>query len=227
MDRKPHASPAQPHAATEDGFGLIELLIALVMLNVGILALLGSFQSSALAVERAAATSNGSAIADRVMEVYRGLESKAIYLNAPAANGGNDVAGWPNGIPNSTSAFYAAYSADAGAYGGSAYYSYATPSSTPLWVSQSSTGTAYPPIPPSTAGAVPAGLSIDPTKAVQGVAGPDGQTWTVFTYIVIAQPSGAGWTGGYVKRVTVEVLNPRTSVVVARESSLFDPGLAP
>src|SRR5258708_38981940 len=97
------------------------------------------------------------------MEVYRGLESRAFYLNAPAANGGNDVAGWPNGIPNSTSAFYAAYSADAGAYGGSAYYSYATPSSTPVRVSHSSTGTAYPRSPPRTAGPVPAGPPHSPT----------------------------------------------------------------
>lgn len=211
----------------EDGFGLIELLIALVLLNVGILAVLGSFQSGALAVERAAAASNGTAVADRVMEVYRGLESKAVYLNAPATNGGTDVAGWPNGIPNSTSAFYPAYHADSASYAGIPYYSYANPSSTPLWVTQDTTGAAYPPVPATSTGAVPGGLSIDPSRAVQGITGPDGQTWTVFTYIVIVQPSGVAWTGGYVKRVTVDVLNPRTSQVVARESSLFDPGLAP
>jgi len=73
-----------------------------------------------------------------VMEVYRGLENKAIYLNAPAVSGGSDALGWPNGIPNSTSAYYAAYHADSDAYGGT-YYSYADPTTSPLWVTQSTT----------------------------------------------------------------------------------------
>jgi type II secretory pathway pseudopilin PulG len=213
-------------AAREDGFGLIELLIAMVVLNVGIFALMGSFLSAGVAAQRAATATNANAVADKVMEVYHGLENKAIYLNAPAG-AGSDVLGWPNGIPNDTSAFSAAYRADSAAYGG-AYYSYASPSSTPLWVTQDTSGAGYSPIPASDGSVIPGGLSVDPTKAVQGVTGPDGQTWTVFTYIVLVQPSGTGWVGGYVKRVTVDVIDPRTpGRVVARESSLFDPNLAP
>jgi type II secretory pathway pseudopilin PulG len=210
----------------EDGFGLIELLIAMVVLNVGIFALMSVFISAGVAAQRAATTSNGSAVADKVLEVYRGLENKAIYLNAPAG-AGNDVLGWPNGIPNNTSAFSAAYRADSAAYGG-AYYSYASPASTPLWVTQDTSGAGYSPIPASDSSVIPGGLSVDPAKAVQGVTGPDGQTWTVFTYIVLVQPSGTGWIDGYVKRVTVDVIDPRTpGKVAARESALFDPNLAP
>ena len=69
---------------------------------------------------------------------------------------------------------------------------------------------------------------IDPTQAVQKVTGPDGQSYPVFSYIVLLQAGGTGWTGGYVKRVTVEVRNPRlTTQTLARESSLFDPNVAP
>jgi Tfp pilus assembly protein PilV len=50
---------------TEDGFGLIELLIAIVMLNVGILALVASFNSSTLAIQRASQTATAATLAGR------------------------------------------------------------------------------------------------------------------------------------------------------------------
>jgi Tfp pilus assembly protein PilV len=65
-------------AREEKAFGLIELVIAMVMLNVGILALVATFQSGALAIGRSAYNSNASAVADKTMEVYRALENKAI-----------------------------------------------------------------------------------------------------------------------------------------------------
>ena len=101
----------QLRAREEEGFGLIELVIAMVVLNVGILALVATFQSGALAVSRSASVSNGSAVADKTMEVFRALQNKAIYLNAPAG-GGADVSGYPNGIPNSTSTWYTKYQSD-------------------------------------------------------------------------------------------------------------------
>lgn len=221
--------------AAEKGFGIIELLFAMVLLNIGIFALVATFQSGAVALNRSASASNATAVADKVMEVYRGLENKAIYLSAPNG-GGNDVSGYPVDIPNSTSTWYAAYQSDSAAYladpvasGGTAYYNYANPSLSPFWVTQSTTGSGYAPIPQSTPAALPAGLTDpNPTKAVQAVTGPDGQTYPVFTYIVMVKPSGTGWTAGYVKRVTVVVRDPRqTSRVLARQASLFDPNVAP
>jgi type II secretory pathway pseudopilin PulG len=211
-------------AREEKGFGLIELVFAMVMLNVGILALVATFQSGALAIGRSAYTSNASAVADKTMEVYRALQNKAIYLSAPAS-GGSDVSGYPNGIPNYTSAWYSKYQGDTAAYGGVTYYNYATPSSSPLWVTQSTTGSGYVPIPASSSAVLPSGLVPDPTKAVQMVVGPDGQSYPVFTYITLMQPNGSS---GYVKQVTVIVHDPRNStLVLARQSSLFDPNVAP
>ena len=112
-------------AREEKAFGLIELLFAMVMLNVGILALVATFQSGALAIGRSAYASNGTAVADKTMEVYRALENKAIYLSAPAG-GGSDVSGYPNGIPNSTSTWYSTYQATRRPNSGT-YYNYTTP----------------------------------------------------------------------------------------------------
>jgi Tfp pilus assembly protein PilV len=58
---------------SEAGFGLVEVLIAIVMLNVGILALVAAFQSGAMALRRASHTSTASTLADSQMELYRGL----------------------------------------------------------------------------------------------------------------------------------------------------------
>jgi type II secretory pathway pseudopilin PulG len=212
-------------AREEKAFGLIELVIAMVMLNVGILALVATFQSGALAIGRSAYSSNATVVADKTMEVYRALQNKAIYLSAPAS-GGSDVSGYPNGIPNSTSTWYTKYQGDTAAYGGVAYYNYTSPSTnSPLWVTDSTTGTGYVPIPPSSSAVLPAGLVPDPTKAVQMVVGPDGQSYPVFTYIIMVKPNG---TSGYVKQVTVVVRDPRNStLILARQSSLFDPNVAP
>jgi type II secretory pathway pseudopilin PulG len=212
-------------AREEKAFGLIELVFAMVMLNVGILALVATFQSGALAIGRSAYASNASAVADKTMEVYRALENKAIYLSAPAG-GGSDVSGYPNGIPNSTSTWYSEYQGDTAAYSGGTYYNYTTPlTNSPLWVTDSTTGTGYVPIPASSSTVLPGGLSPDPTKAVQIVVGPDGQSYPVFTYIIMVQPNGSS---GWVKQVTVVVHDPRNStLVLARQSSLFDPNVAP
>jgi Tfp pilus assembly protein PilV len=58
---------------SEEGFGLLELIMAMVMLNIGILAIVGAFNSGALALSRASKTSTASAIGDSQMELFRGL----------------------------------------------------------------------------------------------------------------------------------------------------------
>ena len=64
---------------------MLELLMAMVMLNVGILAVVAAFSSGNAALYRANRTSTAGALANKQMEAYRGLQNKAIYLNAPAA----------------------------------------------------------------------------------------------------------------------------------------------
>jgi len=57
----------------ESGFGLLELLMAMVMLNVGILAIVAAFSSGNAALARANRVSTASALADKQLESYRGL----------------------------------------------------------------------------------------------------------------------------------------------------------
>jgi type II secretory pathway pseudopilin PulG len=60
-------------AREETGFGLIELLMAMVMLNVGILAVVAAFSSGNAALARASQISTAASLADKQMESYRGL----------------------------------------------------------------------------------------------------------------------------------------------------------
>ena len=66
---------------SEEGFGLIELLISLAMLNVGILAVVAAFNSGALAIKRAGEVSTASVLADKQMELYRAVKYVAIALD--------------------------------------------------------------------------------------------------------------------------------------------------
>jgi type II secretory pathway pseudopilin PulG len=61
-------------ARDESGFGMLELLMAMVMLNVGILAVVGAFSSGNVALARASRISTAGALANKQMEVYRGLK---------------------------------------------------------------------------------------------------------------------------------------------------------
>lgn len=60
-------------AREETGFGMLELLMAMVMLNVGILAVVAAFSSGNAALARASRVSTAAALADKQIESYRGL----------------------------------------------------------------------------------------------------------------------------------------------------------
>ncbi len=66
---------------SEEGFGLIELLIAMVMLNVGILALVAAFQSGSIALKRSSRIGTASTLADSQLELYRALTYGQIVLD--------------------------------------------------------------------------------------------------------------------------------------------------
>jgi Tfp pilus assembly protein PilV len=69
---------------SEDGFGLIELLMAMVLLNIGILAIVAAFNSNLFALKRAGQLSTASALADSQMELYRAITYSAIALDSTA-----------------------------------------------------------------------------------------------------------------------------------------------
>jgi type II secretory pathway pseudopilin PulG len=67
-------------ARDESGFGMLELLMAMVMLNVGILAVVAAFSSGNAALYRASRTSTAGALANKQMEAYRGLKYENIVF---------------------------------------------------------------------------------------------------------------------------------------------------
>jgi Tfp pilus assembly protein PilE len=71
-----------PRARSQEGFGLIELLMSMTMLNIGILALVAAFQSGAFALQRASKTSTAAAIADIQMERFRAMTYTSIALDS-------------------------------------------------------------------------------------------------------------------------------------------------
>jgi type II secretory pathway pseudopilin PulG len=69
---------------TEEGFGLLELIISMTMLNIGILAIVAAFNSGAIALKNAGEVSTASVVADKQMELYRALKYTEIALDSTA-----------------------------------------------------------------------------------------------------------------------------------------------
>jgi Tfp pilus assembly protein PilV len=67
---------------SQEGFGLIELLMAMVMLNIGILAVVAAYQTGTFALNRASKISTASALADQQMELFRAITYDAIALDS-------------------------------------------------------------------------------------------------------------------------------------------------
>ena len=74
---------------SQEGFGLIELVISMVMLNVGILAVVAAFNSGAVALRRASEISSASVLADKQMEIYRAVKYGEIALDTTAVGTAN------------------------------------------------------------------------------------------------------------------------------------------
>jgi type II secretory pathway pseudopilin PulG len=186
----------------EEGFGLIELAMAMVMLNIGILAIVAAFNSGAVALRRASLVANATAIADTYMERYRGFRNCQIYVDT-AANGGIPASG-------------TAYQSDPAYNATQITQSYAGAGSIPATCSLGS-GTWT--CPASGAGTATTN-QLAVTAHNQCAAGPDNRTYIVDLYIVSVSVT----SGGTQKQVTVVVrdpANPTKSLV--RESSTFDP----
>lgn len=65
----------------ESGLGIVELVIAIAIINVAIMAMFAMFQAGALSVLRASRTSNGAVVAEKQAELYRAMLYKDIQLN--------------------------------------------------------------------------------------------------------------------------------------------------
>jgi Tfp pilus assembly protein PilV len=92
---------------SQEGFGLIELLMAMVMLNIGILAVVAAYQTGTFALNRASKISTASALADQQMELYRALTYSAIALDSTSVGSVDNTYACDSALggscPNSTS----------------------------------------------------------------------------------------------------------------------------
>jgi Tfp pilus assembly protein PilV len=66
---------------SERGFALIEMLGAIVVINVGILAILLALNSGAVTLRRSAEASTAAVVADKQLELYRAITFSSIYLD--------------------------------------------------------------------------------------------------------------------------------------------------
>lgn len=64
----------------QGGFGLIELLIAMVILNIGLLAIIASFQAGIITLARASKVTTAAVLGDQQMELYRSINYDSIRL---------------------------------------------------------------------------------------------------------------------------------------------------
>jgi type II secretory pathway pseudopilin PulG len=69
----------------QEGFGLVEMVVALVLLNIGLLALIGSLNSGAVAVARASRISAATTLGDQQLSLYRALTWNALALDSTSA----------------------------------------------------------------------------------------------------------------------------------------------
>jgi Tfp pilus assembly protein PilV len=89
--RSDDSSPLGAKLRREEGIGLVELLIALLVLNIGIFATLGAFTSGALALRRASHVSTATAISDQYLECFRDTSFASIQW--PNTAGGTALSG--------------------------------------------------------------------------------------------------------------------------------------
>jgi Tfp pilus assembly protein PilV len=82
-----------------DGFGLIELLLAMTMLNIGLLAVVAAFSSGIVSLNRASRITTAAVLADGQMELYRAITYNAIRLEPTSI---------PAGAPYTTDTAYSA-----------------------------------------------------------------------------------------------------------------------
>ena len=76
---------ADQHPTSEAGFGLVELLIAMVILQIALLAIVGAFGAGSVALGRASRANTAQALANQQLELYRSMTYDPIGLDTAGA----------------------------------------------------------------------------------------------------------------------------------------------
>jgi type II secretory pathway pseudopilin PulG len=192
----------------DDGFLMMELLMAMVLLSVALTALVVVFTTGQLAMRKASQVTTAAMLADAQMETYRAMTSRDIGLDTSAGTVAaldttykNDAA-CANASTTTTCAASGVSTTEIGPTG-------ATPNtcaSINLWY-------------PNT-------LPCTPSRTVTTAttpASPDGRSYRVDTYIVLLAATTTGVLQRARKQVTVVVRDGALlGRVLARGSSIFD-----
>jgi type II secretory pathway pseudopilin PulG len=194
------------HPTSEAGFGLVELLIAMVVLQIALLALVGAFGAGSVALGRASKANTAQALANQQLELYRSMTYDPVGLDtAGAPTTGMYVA--------DTSVCPASQTPVCGNTG---------PRNNPNTSPWSCT---------ATSGATSVSLfysanGINPCLAhrpVNGAGSPDGQSYYVDTYIKLTTSTT---TQRALKQVSVVVRDGVTGKQLTKEISTIDCGTA-
>lgn len=179
---------------SEQGFGLVELLIAMTVLAVGVAAVLAAFTSGVYAINRADQTATAAVLADKQMEIYRGLSYDWITLTAS-----------PSPALDTT------YTSDVAYTSCGSGCTHLTDSTGAKCGSN-----------PGLATALFAGATQTPCQPIQKLKGPDGHSYRIDTFVSqIAGSSGPPATRTH-KDIVVVVRDGITGRTLAREESIFD-----
>jgi Tfp pilus assembly protein PilV len=197
-----------PSSESEAGFGLIELVISMVIMQVALLGLLAAFGTSAAALGRAGSVNTGVVLADAQMEMYRAMPYDAIGL---------DTAGAP------TTGMYVADTVvcptgqtpvcnnSGPKNNGSPNNLFVSPWSCTVATGSSSVSLYY-----SSNGANPCIAH----RTVSGTGSPDGKTYFVDTYILWL--TGVAPAFRHTKQVTVVVRNSAGTTQLAKVQGSFE-----
>ena len=156
-----HGRPLSARVRDERGFGMIELLAAMTVMLVGILAVYGLFRSGLVQLRRASTATTAAALADATMERFRAAKYDTLGIDATQT------------CPSGCSAADAVYRGDA------AYKADTAPTTTVAGSGLTTTGTS---LTIASAGSFPASaefrVKID-SEILLVTAGAGTTTWTV------------------------------------------------
>jgi type II secretory pathway pseudopilin PulG len=198
-------TPDQP-ITSEDGFGLVELLVAMVILQVALLALVGAFGAGSVALGRASRANTAQALANQQMELYRSMTYDPIGL---------DTAGAPTtGMYVADTSVCAASQTPVCGNTGPRNNAGTSPWSCTVASGSTSVSLYY------------SANGINPCVAhrlVSGASSPDGMTYYVDTYIALTASSA---TQRAFKQISVVVRDSGTGRQLVKEITTMDCGTA-
>lgn len=194
------------HTTSEAGFGLVELLIAMVILQIALLAIVGAFGAGSVALGRASRANTAQALANQQLELYRSMTYDPIGL---------DTAGAP------TTGMYVADTTVCPASqtpvcGNTGPRNNPNTSSWSCTAASGTTSVSY----------YYSANGINPCVAhrqVSGASAPDGQNYYVDTYIKLTASSA---TQRAYKQIAVVVRNGVTGKQLVKEITTIDCGTA-